>query len=120
MNKNVLKVLAIVLCIAGCGGSLKETVAPSGVALMDNNQKSAIGVNKVAVFPFSDYSHQQSALRTDLWGGNVKILEEVTDSFVARGIQVAIQEDVNSLLVDNEIIQACCQHSSLCLRDCRR
>jgi len=105
MNKNVLKVLAIVLCIAGCGGSLKETVAPSGVALMDNNQKSAIGVNKVAVFPFSDYSHQQSALRTDLWGGNVKILEEVTDSLVAHGIQVAIQEDVNSLLVDNEIIR---------------
>ena len=105
MNKNVLKVLAIVLCIAGCGGSLKETVAPSGVALMDNNQKSAIGVSKVAVFPFSDYSHQQSALRTDLWGGNVKILEEVTDSFVAHGIQVAIQEDVNSLLIDNQIIQ---------------
>ena len=105
MNKNVLKVLAIVLCIAGCVGSLKETVAPSGVALMDNNQKSAIGVSKVAVFPFSDYSHQQSALRTDLWGGNVKILEEVTDSFVAHGIQVAIQEDVNSLLIDNQIIQ---------------
>ena len=105
MKKNVFRVLAIVLCIAGCGGSLKETVAPSGVALMDNNQKSAIGVSRVAVFPFSDYSHQQSALRTDLWGGNVKILEEVTDSFVARGIQVAIQEDVNSLLVDNEIIR---------------
>ena len=105
MNKNVFKVLAIVLCIAGCGGTLKETVSPSGVALMDNNQNSAIGVNKVAVFPFSDYSHQQSALRTDIWGGNVKILEEVTDFFVARGIQVAIQEDVNSLLVDNNIIQ---------------
>ena len=105
MNKNVFKVLAIVLCIAGCGGSLKETVSPTGVVLMDNNQKSAIGINKVAVFPFSDYSHQQSALRTDLWGGNVKILEEVTDSLVAHGIQVAIQEDVNSLLVDNEIIR---------------
>jgi flagellar motor protein MotB len=105
MNKNVLKVLAIVLCIAGCGGSLKETVSPSGVALMDNNQKSAIGVSKVAVFPFSDYSHQQSALRTDLWGGNVKIIEEVTDSFVSHGIQVAIQEDVNSLLIDNQIIR---------------
>ena len=105
MSKNVIKVLAIVLCFAGCGGTLKETVAPSGGVLLDNNQQAAIGVSKVAVFPFSDYSHQQSALRTDLWGGNVKILEEVTDSIVARGIQVAIQEDVNSLLVDNNIIQ---------------
>ena len=39
MSKNVIKVLAIVLCIAGCGGSLKETVSPTGVALLDNNQQ---------------------------------------------------------------------------------
>ena len=56
MDKNVFKVLAIVLCIAGCGGSLKETVSPTGVVLMDNNQKSAMGINKVAVFPFYNVS----------------------------------------------------------------
>jgi flagellar motor protein MotB len=64
-----------------------------------------VGVSKVAVFPFADYSHQQDALQSELWGGNIKILEEVTDYFVAKGITVAIQEDVNSLLVDNEIIK---------------
>ncbi len=105
MSKNVLKVLAIVLCIAGCGGSLKETMPPAQVALPDGTQQATVGVSKVAVFPFSDYSQQQSALRTDLWGGNVKILEEVTDHFIARGIQVAVQEDVNALLVNNNIIQ---------------
>jgi flagellar motor protein MotB len=105
MSKNVLKVLAIVLCIAGCGGSIKQTVPPAQVALLEGNQQATVGVSKVAVFPFSDYSQQQSALRTDLWGGNIKILEEVTDYFVAQGIQVAIQEDVNALLVEKEIIQ---------------
>ncbi|MDX1778099.1 MAG: flagellar motor protein MotB [Thermodesulfobacteriota bacterium] len=105
MSKNVFKVLAIVLCIAGCGGSIKQTVPPAQVALLEGNQQPTVGVSKVAVFPFSDYSQQQSALRTDLWGGNIKILEEVTDYFVAQGIQVAVQEDVNALLVENEIIQ---------------
>jgi flagellar motor protein MotB len=105
MSKNVLKVLAVVLCFAGCGGTIKETVPPAQVALLGGNQEPGVGVSKVAVFPFSDYSHQQSALRTDLWGGNVKILEEVTDYFLGQGISVAIQEDVNALLVDNNIIQ---------------
>ena len=94
MSKNVIKVLAIVLCIAGCGGTIKETVPPTQVALLGSNQQSA-GVSKVAVFPFSDYSHQQAALRADLWGGNVKILEEVTDYLIAHGVQVVVQEDVN-------------------------
>jgi len=104
MSKNLLKVLGIVLCIVGCGGSLKQTVVPTAGVNLGNNP-SPVGVSKVALFPFADYSHQQDALQSDLWGGNIKILEEVADYFVAHGIPVAIQEDVNSLLVDNQIIR---------------
>jgi hypothetical protein len=104
MSKNLLKVMVIVLCIAGCGGGMKERVIPSGVVNLEN-KPAEVGVSKVAVFPFSDYSHQQDALRSELWGGNIKILEEVTDYFVAEGITVAVQEDVNTLLVDNDIIR---------------
>lgn len=104
MSKNLLKTLVIVICIAGCAGGMKERVIPSGVVNLEN-RPAEVGVSKVAVFPFADYSHQQDALRSELWGGNIKILEEVTDYFVAQGITVAIQEDVNTLLVDNEVIK---------------
>ncbi len=104
MSKNLLKSLVIVICIAGCAGGMKERVIPSGVVNLEN-RPAEVGVSKVAVFPFADYSHQQDALRAELWGGNIKILEEVTDYFVAQGITVAIQEDVNTLLVDNEVIK---------------
>jgi len=59
----------------------------------------------VALFPFADYSHQQEFLSTEIWGGNIKIIEEITDHLVAHGIAVAIQEDVNTLLVDNDVIR---------------
>ena len=104
MSKNLLKALVIVLCIAGCAGAMKGRVIPSGVVNLEN-RPAEVGVTKVAVFPFADYSHQQDALQSELWGGNIKILEEVTDYFVAQGITVAVQEDVNTLLVDNEIIK---------------
>lgn len=104
MSKNLFKTLVIVLCIAGCAGGMRERVISSGVANLEN-RPAEVGVSKVAIFPFADYSHQQDALRSELWGGNIKILEEVTDYFVAQGITVAVQEDVNTLLVDNGIIK---------------
>ena len=104
MSKNLLKSLVIVISIAGCAGGMKERVIPSGVVNLEN-RPAEVGVSRVAVFPFADYSHQQDALRSELWGGNIKILEEVTDYFVAQGITVAVQEDVNTLLVDNEVIK---------------
>ena len=49
MSKNVLKVLAIVLCIAGCGGTLKETVAPSGGVLWITTSSSDWGKQSCSV-----------------------------------------------------------------------
>ena len=103
MAKNLLNMFLVISFMAGCGGVMKETVVP----VVGNRTGGAVdvGVGKVAIFPFADYSHQQDALTRDLWGGNIKIVEEVTDYFVARGIQVAVQEDVNTLLVDHNIIK---------------
>jgi len=103
MATNLLKMFLVISFMAGCGGVVKETVVP---VVGDRTGRAVeVGVGKVAIFPFADYSQQQDALADDLWGGNIKIVEEVTDYFVAHGIQVAVQEDVNTILVDHNIIK---------------
>src|SRR5919108_3539442 len=61
-------------------------------------------VYRVAIFPFADYSHQQSFIRPLEWGGNRTIIETLTDRFIAHGIAVALQEDLEALLVANGIM----------------
>jgi hypothetical protein len=56
-------------------------------------------VHRVAIFPLADYSHQQSFISPVIWGGNRKIIEALTDGFLAHGIAVALQEDVEGLLI---------------------
>jgi hypothetical protein len=63
------------------------------------------GIRNVAIFPFADYSYQQCHLGKDCWGGNIKITEAITDQFTSHGISVAVQEDVNTLLVDERDIR---------------
>ncbi len=102
MAKNLVRMLLVIAFMAGCGG-IKETVVP--VTGAGGGGAAEVGVNKVAIFPFADYSHQQDALCGDQWGGNIKIVEEITDHFVQHGIPVSVQEDVNTLLEDHDIIQ---------------
>lgn len=108
MSKKLLKVLFLAFFLVGCGG-VKDTRPPTETPnvkyLAANNVVEIKGVRKVALFPFADYSHQQDFLKDNYWGGNIRILEEVTDHFIAHGITVAVQEDVNTLLVDNDIIK---------------
>ena len=109
INKNVLKALVLMFFIFGCGGVLKDTVVPAENSALrysaTENRLAIEGVREVALFPFADYSHQQNLLHAELWGGNIKILEEITDHFIKNGILVAVQEDVNTVLVDNNVIQ---------------
>jgi hypothetical protein len=56
-------------------------------------------LRKVAIFPFADYSYQQSFVQPLSWGGNRGIVETIADQFIAHGIAVALQEDVDGLLV---------------------
>jgi len=109
MSKKLLIVFVVVVCMSGCGARLKDTIAPAETPnvkyIAAENQVEIRGVRNVAIFPFADYSHQQDFIKDDYWGGNIRILEEVTDHFVAQGISVTVQEDVNTLLVNYKIIQ---------------
>ena len=109
INKILVKVLVLVFLIAGCGGVFKETIVPAENSALKfsarEDQLGIMGVKKVALFPFADYSHQQDFLQAEIWGGNIRILEEITDHFISHGVLVTVQEDVNTLLVDNDIIK---------------
>jgi len=109
-NRAIL--ILVVLIAFGCGGStatMKQTVMPSPTPnvkfIPTDNTIYITGIKKVAVFPFADYSHQQDTIRPDAWGGNIKIQEEILDQLVGHGLSVAVQEDVNTLLVDHDIIR---------------
>jgi len=102
----------VVLTALGCGGgaaTMKQTIAPSSTPnvkfIPAENTIYISGIRKVAVFPFADYSHQQNSIRPEEWGGNIKIQEAILDQLVAHGLSVVVQEDVNTLLVDHDIIR---------------
>jgi hypothetical protein len=61
-------------------------------------------VYRVAIFPFADYSHQQPFVEALEWGGNRTIIETLTDHFITHGIGVALQDDLNALLVAQGIL----------------
>lgn len=109
--KNFLTCMLLVsVSIWGCTAATTKTsvtpVATENVHYIPaDNTIMLAGIRNVAVFPFADYSYQQCHLDKVCWGGNIKILEAVTDEFTARGITVAVQEDVNTLLVDEKIIR---------------
>jgi len=109
---NRMITVLVVLTAVGCGGSsaiMTQTIAPSPTPNVEfipaDNTIYIRGIRKVAVFPFADYSKQQSLLYADEWGGNIKIQEAVLDQLIAHGLSVAVQEDVNTLLVDHDIIR---------------
>ena len=62
-------------------------------------------VYRVAIFPFADYSHQQSFTSPLEWGGNRTIIETMTDRFIAHGISVALQDDVEARLVADGLMR---------------
>ena len=109
---NRMITILVVLTVLGCGGgtaTLKQTVSPSPTPnvkfIPADNTIHISDIKKVAVFPFADYSYQQNSIRPDEWGGNIKIQEAILDHLVAHGLSVAVQEDVNTLLVDHDIIR---------------
>ncbi|MCX8044045.1 MAG: hypothetical protein N3B18_07975 [Desulfobacterota bacterium] len=100
----------LLVFVVGCSGAMtKTTISPSPTPnvryIPADNTIALAGIRKVAIFPFADYSHQQGQLGKEEWGGNNKIIEEITDHLVARGLSVAVQEDVNTVLVDQDIIR---------------
>jgi hypothetical protein len=62
-------------------------------------------VYRVAILPFADYSHQQSFIKPLEWGGNRTVIETITDRFIAHGIGVALQDDVEARLVADGLMR---------------
>jgi hypothetical protein len=113
MKKYALRLIGLsCMCILvlGCSGAITKTtiatsLTPNVKYIPADNTVLLSGIRKVAVFPFADYSHQQDSMGINLWGGNNKIIEEITDHLVSHGLSVAVQEDVNTVLVDQDIIR---------------
>ena len=114
MKKYTFLLLAPLVCflllLAGCkGGLITKTIPPSPTPnvkyIPQENTIILSGIKHVAILPFADYSHQQGHMGIDAWGGNIKILEEITDHLIAHGLSVSIQEDVNTLLIDQDVIR---------------
>ena len=113
MNHKFLLSLCLVIlssvCFGGCGATTQTTLAPTATPnvrfVPADNTVVLAGIRNVAIFPLADYSYQQCHLGKDCWGGNIKITEAITDQFTAHGITVAVQEDVNTLLVDEKVIR---------------
>jgi hypothetical protein len=62
-------------------------------------------VYRVAIFPFADYSRQVSFVQPLEWGENRTIIETLTDRFIAHGIGVAVQDDLEALLVADGLMR---------------
>jgi hypothetical protein len=62
-------------------------------------------VYRVAIFPFADYSHQVSFVQPLEWGENRAIIETLTDRFIAHGIGVAVQDDLEALLIADGLLR---------------
>lgn len=111
MRWNIMITVVGVLTALGCGGTATttQTIAPRPTPnvkfIPAENTVYVSGIRKVAIFPLADYSHQQGSISPDAWGGNIRIQEEIADHLVAHGLTLAVQEDVNTLLVDHEIIR---------------
>jgi hypothetical protein len=103
--------LMVLMLFAGCirGGLWKENISPAPTPNVMYtacpNPVRVPCIRKVAIFPLADYSQQQDMMETNAWGGNIKIQEEIADQLTAHGITVAVQEDVNTLLVDYNLIR---------------
>jgi len=106
----LLFLICLFMMLAGCQGAttvkkISTSPTPNVTYVPADNTVVLSGIRKVAIFPFADYSHQQENLGVDAWGGNIKIQEEITDHLVAHGLSVIIQEDVNTVLVDQDVIR---------------
>jgi len=107
----IILIMTIACTIMSCktGGDLKCNIEPTATPNIKfypaENTVQIQGIRKAAILPFADYSAQQEPIEYREWGGNIKIMEEIIDQLTSHGISVVIQEDINSLLVDNDIIK---------------
>ena len=106
MKKNLIAGLVCLCAMAfiasGCSGVRFRNILPQNTSF---NLNKLSNIKKVAIFPLADYSYKQDFINPWLWGMNTRITEELTDSFNREGLNVAVQEDVNSLLLQEGVLK---------------
>lgn len=103
-NIGVMLIFVIGYFLLGCSHLVfKHTL--KGPSIESGAEKKFFKIKKVAIFPFADYSFQQNSSNPLVWGANRKIIEDLTDEFITRGIVVAVQEDTEGLLFSEDIIK---------------
>jgi hypothetical protein len=91
----------VAITASGCSGVRFRNILPQHTSF---NLGKLSNIKEVAIFPLADYSYKQDFINPWFWGMNTKITEEMTDAFNREGLNVAIQDDVNGLLVQEGII----------------
>lgn len=101
--------LAIAIIFCGCSAKINpiHNVVPTNNIHFEQPQDltKIKGIKRVAIFPPADYSSQQVFIKPIFWSENNLIVEELTNQLVSHNLQVAIQEDVNTLLVSCGIVK---------------
>ena len=91
--------------VAGCETRWIVNPTPTHVTGQPDVQPVDISdMKKVAIFPFADYSQVQPDEHSPNMGINHRLVEEVTDYFVAHGVEVAVEEDVIGLLKAEKVL----------------
>ena len=95
----LLFLLAIMVCLVGCGQKVKDSVAPLNTSV----QYPSSTTKQIVVLPLADYS--MGVRPDDSLRRQVKIYEAVMYRLAEKGFYVPLKEDVVQYLVDVGVIR---------------
>ncbi len=95
----VLLLPAVSGCLAGVTEWISSPVRSQVATTQPAQAVDIRDMKKVAIFPFADYTQMQPYEFAPNMAVNQRVLDEVADHFVQHGVEVSVQEDVNSLLL---------------------
>jgi TolB-like protein len=95
----LLLLLIIMVCLAGCGQKITDSVAP----LNNSIQYPDSEAKQIVVLPLADYT--MGVCPDDSLRRQIKIYEALMYRLAEKGFYVPLKEDVVQYLVDLEIIQ---------------
>jgi TolB-like protein len=95
----LLFLLAIMVCLAGCGQKIKDSVAPLNTSVQYPNSSA----KQIIILPLADYT--MGVRPDDSLRRQIKIYEALMYRLAENGFYVPLKEDVVQYLVDLGVIQ---------------
>lgn len=95
----LLFLLAIMVCLAGCGQKIKDSVVPLNTSVQYPDSSS----KQIIILPLADYT--MGARPDDSLRRQIKIYEALMYRLAENGFYVPLKEDVVQYLVDLGVIQ---------------